>query len=65
MGLLAARLFTLMCFTRVARGGFFMGPPAHSIVDINSHFMGRGPEQLIDVELSQVHQLSERLDPAP
>jgi hypothetical protein len=35
-----------------------MGPPAHSIVDINSHFMGRGPEQLIDVELSQVLQLS-------
>ena len=58
MGLLAARLFTLMCFTRVARGDFFWVPPAHSIVDINSHFMGRGPEQLIDVELSQVLQLS-------
>jgi hypothetical protein len=50
--------FTLMCFKRVARGEFLWVPPAHSIVDINSHFMGRGPEQLIDVELSQVLQLS-------
>jgi hypothetical protein len=39
-------------------GGFFMGPPAHRIVDINSYPWGRGPEKLIDVELSQVHQLS-------
>jgi hypothetical protein len=58
MGLLAARLFTHMCFACVARGDFLWVPPAHSIVDINSHFMGRGPEQLIDVELSQVLQLS-------
>jgi hypothetical protein len=58
MGLLAARLLTLMCIKRVARGDFLWVPPTHSIVDINSHFMGRGPDQLIDVELSKVLQLS-------
>jgi hypothetical protein len=58
MGFLAARLLTLMCFTRVARGDFLWVPPAHAIVDINSYFVGRGPEQPIDVELSQVLQLS-------
>jgi hypothetical protein len=47
-----------MCIKRVARGDFLWVPPTHSIVDINSHFMGRGPDQLIDVELSKVLQLS-------
>jgi hypothetical protein len=58
MGILAAWLFTLMCFTRVARGDFLWVPPAHCIVDINSCYGGRGPEQLIGVELSQVLRLS-------
>ena len=57
-GSLAIWPFAQMCLNRVAWGDFLWVPPVQRIVDINSYSWGRGLEQLIDVALSLVLQLS-------
>jgi hypothetical protein len=66
MGLLAAWLFTLMCFNRVA-WGIIMDPTGLQHCNIDFLSMARGLEQLIDIELSlsQMLQLSKALVLAP